>query len=280
MRVERLNFFGVKMINNTTGTDSILGSRMLRVQTRIIPEELKAVLGVFENFEAAALMGLRDELHTWTFENVALIDDTYKRLFPQPTDRATEIAAPLRVLAEIASVESLTLDLAEALNANNRALADPDDPIEVMKEALRRLVREGYKEISTTHVVMEMKTLVDENSDRRFTNEIVKWEDPAWVGRQLRTHDIIDTNSQGARQWPFGKSLRIYPVKEHFLVEVMSDGEETAEYLVRKPTDFCAGCECCRYRSANCPIMGPRLEAEKKLRNKQHPQPGNSVQGH
>ncbi|HET9927236.1 MAG TPA: hypothetical protein VFQ09_00400, partial [Rubrobacter sp.] len=42
MRTMRLNFFGVKMINNTRGADEILSSRMLRIQTARIPEHLRA----------------------------------------------------------------------------------------------------------------------------------------------------------------------------------------------------------------------------------------------
>ena len=265
MRVERLNFFGVKMINNTTGADNILGSRMLRVQTRKIPDDLKGSLGVHEDVDASRLGHLRDELHTWTFEHVALIDDTYKQLFPQPTDRATEIAAPLSVFSVIAGDESLSRGLDQVLIKNRQSVADPDDPIEVMKEAMKRLVKDGYKEISTTHVVLEMKTLVDQNADRHLTNEIAKWEDPAWVGRQLRTHDIIDANSPGARQWLFGKSLRIYPIKNHFLVEVLNGQDGLiSENTRRTPVDFCGGCAHCRYRIAGCPIMESRLEVEKQ----------------
>jgi hypothetical protein len=148
---------------------------------------------------------------------------------------------------------------------STESISDPDDPVEVMKEAIKRLVRDGYREVSTTHVVLEMKTLVDDNTDRHLTNEIMQWENPAWVGRQLRTHDIIEVNSQGTRQWLFGKSLRIYPVKEHFVIEVL-DGQSEAEaaYMERNPTDFCGGCAQCRYRNAGCPIMEPRLAEEKK----------------
>lgn len=135
-----------------------------------------------------------------------------------------------------------------------------------MKDAMRRLVREGYREVSTTHVVLELKTLIDQNADRHLTNEIPKWEDPAWVGRQLRSHDIIDTNSQGTRQWLFGKSLRIYPIKEHFISEALNGEEQTPDYMLRKPADFCVGCASCRYQSANCPIMSSRLEAEKRVK--------------
>lgn len=265
MRVERLNFFGVKMINNTTGRDNILGSRMLRIQTRKIPEALKSDLGNFEQANPGYLNQLRDELHTWTFENVALIDDTYKRLFPVPTDRATEIAAPLRVFAEVSGDARLVQGLDQALSARTDTISDPDDPVEVMKEAMKRLVKEGYKEISTTHVVLEMKTLIDGNTDRHLTNEIAQWENPAWVGRQLRTHDIISVNAQGTRQWLFGKSLRIYPIKDHFMVEVLDGPNEVVPaFAQRDPIDFCAGCAHCRYRNAGCPIMDSRLAEEKK----------------
>ena len=194
-----------------------------------------------------------------------IIDNTYKRLFPQPSDRAAEIAAPLRVFAEIAGDPNLIHGLDQALSLNQKNGTDPDDPIEVMKEAMRRLVSEGYREISTTHVVLEMKTLMDQNAGRQMTNEIAKWEDPAWVGRQLRVHDIINANSHGVRHWLFGKSLRIYPVKEHFVADVLSSEiEGSAEARSKRPTDFCAGCAQCRYSGSSSPIMDSRLKVEKQ----------------
>jgi hypothetical protein len=264
MRVEKLNFFGVKMINNTSGADNILGSRMLRVQTRKIPKELQSAMGIKEEFDLPRLERLRDEFHTWTFSNVELVAQTYKRLFPHPTDRATEISAPLRVFAEIAGDAELTDGLTRALDTKSEVSTDLDDPIDVMKEAMTKLIREGFRELSTTHVVMEMRTLVDQNSSRETTTQILPWEDPAWVGRQLRNHDFIETNAAATRQFLFGKSLRIYPVKEHFLVEVLSENKTPADLLEKPPTSFCVGCECCRYRSASCPIMENRLAAEGK----------------
>ncbi len=55
MRVEKLNFFGVKMINNTSGADNILGSRMLRVQTRKIQKELQSAMSIKEDFDLQRL---------------------------------------------------------------------------------------------------------------------------------------------------------------------------------------------------------------------------------
>jgi hypothetical protein len=74
MSIKRLNFYGVKMINNTTGTDHILGSRALKIYMRKIPNHLKMVLETPDSWDVIELNKLRDELHTWTFENVGLID--------------------------------------------------------------------------------------------------------------------------------------------------------------------------------------------------------------
>ncbi len=264
MRTEELNFYGVKMINNTSGLDAILGSRMLRVQTRRMPEGLKSVS---EAFDARKLAALRDELHTWTFEHVGLVEDTYRRLCPGFADRSEEIAAPLRVFAELAGNEILRAELERHLDRTRNAKADPDDPEELMREAMRRLVADGYKSVATTHVVLEMKTLVDQNQDRRFTNEIPQWEDPAWLGRMLRSHDLVDAEAPPRRMFLFGKSLRVYPVRDHFLIEVLG-GQEVAE--TREPSDFCSGCAGCRYRNAGCPIMERRLGDEKKSSPKPH----------
>ncbi len=64
MRQERLNFFGVKMINNTSGADDILGSRMLKINTRKIPEKLLSETSVQNVAADRNLDALRDELHT------------------------------------------------------------------------------------------------------------------------------------------------------------------------------------------------------------------------
>lgn len=44
MKTERLNFFGIKLISNTQGSDDILSTRMLRIQTLIMPDSEKVRL--------------------------------------------------------------------------------------------------------------------------------------------------------------------------------------------------------------------------------------------
>jgi len=265
MRAARLNFFGVKMINNTSGADPILTSRMLRIFTRKIPNQSlfpKVVVGSRNRFNPDSL---RDELHTWTFENVELIDATYQRLFPQPSDRAAEIAAPLRVFAEIADDEELAKGLELALSIKNESVEKPADPIDLMMQAVRNIVRAGYREISTTHVTLEMKSIQSRqsiNSREPYRFKAEKWESPAWVGRHLRTYGFVEINVQSSRFWLFGKSLRIYPVKNEFLKKIADENEGTQDHLKKKPLDFCSGCGSCDYRELNCPLMSSRKRAE------------------
>jgi hypothetical protein len=265
MKVERLNFFGVKMINNTSGTDHVLGSRMLRVRMRKIPEDLKADLGVSEQVDIISINRLRDELHTWTFSNVALIDEIYRRQCLTQNDRITEITDPLRVFAEIAGDMSLAQDLDQALATANQPV-NTDDPVELLKEAMRRMVKEGYKEVSTTHVALEMKAMAGERGYSSLESNGRGWQEPAWVGRQLRTNNLIDSKSSGGRQWIFGSSLRTYPIKEQFIAKVLGSNGKMSDYVLRKPADFCGGCSHCRYQGVGYPIMELRLKAERKMK--------------
>jgi len=261
MRQERLNFFGVKMINNTSGADDILGSRMLKIHARKIPLELKSKIGSQNAVMSGNLDSLRDELHTWTFENVALIDQTYKRLYPQSLDRAAEIAAPLKVFAEIAESEDLLAGLETALKVKNEGFQEPDDPIETLIRAVKNLVRSGFRQLSTTHVVLEMKAMNSQYVSEIYKFEPAKWENPAWVGRHLRTYNLVEINAKSSRQWLFGKSLRIYPIKTKVLEEVALENPNIS-LLDNKPLDFCQDCASCSYRLIGCPIMPQRLSTQ------------------
>jgi hypothetical protein len=128
MRTERLNFFGVKMVNNTLGADQILGSRVLRVQTKKIPDHLKQAFSETSPANDRKLENLRNELHTWAFENVNQAAATYRSLDPKGTDRADEIAAPLQVMASLAADPGLTSRLVVALARQKHRGSEPRRP--------------------------------------------------------------------------------------------------------------------------------------------------------
>jgi hypothetical protein len=270
MRTEKLNFFGVKMINNTQGADQILGSRMLRIQTKMIPDILKQDFQDMPTIEDWKLDVLRDQLHTWAFTNVKDVADTYKIIYPKSSDRAEEIAAPLQVMAELAGNADLKSRLEVALTRQKHRGSEPEDPIQVMVEALRNLVAQGYEMISITHLVLEMRSLIHENYGKGFTTEIPDWARPDWVGRMLRTHDFIEVDPRRQeRRRLFGAHLRFYPIRRAYIEEVKESFAEQGVEIqvgVTEPTAFCNGCEGCIYSLHNCEIMPKRLRIEGKER--------------
>lgn len=144
MRTERLDFYGVKMINNTRGANEILGSRMLRIQARRIPEGLREGFGDLLPTDDVRLNALRDELHTWTFENARLIESTYRSRYPKTSDRVDEIAAPLHVMAAITGDPRLSSHLEVALARQGRRVPNVQNPMELLRETLRDIVAQGY----------------------------------------------------------------------------------------------------------------------------------------
>ncbi len=266
-KVERLNGFGIKVINNTTGVDSILGTRMIRIQTRKMPQSQADARRGIAPPPAERLQALRDELHAWTFDNVADIAAAYADVCPSASERSEEIAAPLRVLARLSADPMHGAWLEAALSRTSRSSFNPDDPAEVLQEAATTLAREGYGEISPTHVILEMKRLVDAHFGQVNTTEIPEYQQPEWVGRMLRLRDILASGEPGYRKRLFGKNLRVYPFSRHFLEEVL-EGQAAAPPSPRGATDFCCGCASCPYRSHACPLMPERLATEEAQRRK------------
>ena len=264
MRTMRLNFFGVKMINNTRGADEILGSRMLRIRTAIIPEQFRAQFREAAPTEAMRLRALRDELHTWTFMNVSAVEAEYRALYPKHSDRAAEIAAPLRVMCSLAGDEEMGRRLEGALLRQRQKALEMDDPVKVMRRALDNLVSEGYETVSVTHVALEMRYVLSLSLGSSFPMGFPEWAKPEWVGRKLRSEGFIDERADGARRsrvW--GLNLRFYPVHPSYLDRV---GKERQAQRLQNPADkkrpeeFCHVCETCQYRTVSCEIMDRRLK--------------------
>jgi hypothetical protein len=269
MRTQLLDFYGVKMINNTQGADNILSTRMLRVQTRKLPENVKKQFGELLPTDGQKLQSLRDELHTWTFENIALMETEYKALYPKGSDRADEIIAPLRVMASLAGDLELRSQLEIALTRQKQKSLDLDDPKEVLHEALKNLIAQGYDMISITHLVLEMRSLISNDYGKSFTNEIPEWARPEWVGRMLRSYDLIDTDpGRSKRMRVYGANLRFYPIHPSHLDEVKGWYEAQGTIIPigthEDPADFCQVCDNCPFRALACEIMTRRQDDEKR----------------
>jgi len=259
MKTEKLNFYGVKFINNTQGVDSILGSRMLHIQTRMMPAEARAEFHERQGLSPARLKTLRDELHTWTFENISQVVQVYSELIPGKSDRSEEITAPLKVISAIAGDSEIDSDFKTAIAMQRRKIIRPEDPMEVLWEALRNLVIQGFAWIMPNHLINEMKTLIPRVHDQQSTTQIPEWQQTSWIGRQLRIFDLIDPNVPGKRYRVRGGHLRAFPVHPRILREVnewaLEQGVEIRASGSSAPESFCQNCLTCIYCGSGCDMM-------------------------
>ena len=260
MRTERLNFFGIKLISNTSGADDILSTRMLRIQTRHMPETEQGNIHKFGVNEFKRIEKLRQELHTWAFKNCVFIDDLAAQS-NEKSGRFDEIALPLRVIAKLVSNEC-EKELEVALAKQKTVVVETNDPIETLKEAAKNLIKEGFIQFTITQVILELRTLLDENYGAGMTNEIPEWQRPEWVGRQLRTLGFLDTKDLG-RASLFGKRLKIMQFNEYAINEVVQELGATINDF-REPFDFCNGCQTCAYANSTCELRPQRLKQEQK----------------
>lgn len=259
MKTEKLNFFGVKFINNTQGVDDILGSRMLHIQTRTIPAEARAEFHERQGLTASRLRELRDELHTWAFEHIGDVVHLYGEIVPGKSDRSEEITAPLKVIAALAGNKELEADFRTAIAMQRRKVIRSEDPVEVLWEALRNLVIQGFAWVMPNHLINEMKTMMPKIYDQQTTTQIPEWHQASWIGRQLRVFDLIDPTIPGKRYRVRGGHLRAFPIHPRILKEIREWAVEQ-EVEIRptgsaSPESFCQDCSNCIYCGCGCDMM-------------------------
>ncbi len=260
LRTSTLNFFGVKLINNTRGVDDILGSRMIRIFTRTLTAERKKAIGDLPPAPRTGTDALRQQLHTWAFVTVGKIATTYERLFNSPSDRAEEISAPLRVVAQLSGDATFQQRVVAGLERQTRP-AMVEDPKKVLAEVARKLVMTGYRRLSPIQVRMEMALAMNATLDRG-SDQTPIWQHGEWIGKSLREIGVLDPTNPGQRPNVPGTryQIRIYAVRDDFLAQVAEQlGAAPQE---REPLDFCgASCEGCPYRPVPCPIERHRPRA-------------------
>lgn len=251
-KVRTLNGFGIKVINNTLGVDSILGSRMIRISTQRMPAETAAKQRsrrpVHRN-----LAKLRDELHIWAFESVNEVVHVYREQVA-PSKRDEEIAAPLRVLAILAGDNEIKTKLESSLSASVRiATIENDSPQDIVREAVNNLVKRGQYWVSASLVSMEARRLVGPNFGKSHTAELTEIDDEKIVGRYLVSLGLVEQQQTRARV--HGVQMRFAKVREHVLQEVFNDGTRPDDVGVQ---GFCASCDGCPYAAQNCGIRSRR----------------------
>lgn len=260
MKTERLNFFGIKMISNTSGADDILSTRMLRIQTLHIPDSEKGTIKKMNASDFAHIEQLRQELHAWGFMNCNKIENL-SLANNEKSGRFDEIALPLRVISSMIS-EECSQKLEIALSKQRTVVFESNEPIEVLKEAVKNLIKDGFIRFTVTQLILELRTLLDENFGANMTNEIPEWQRPEWIGRQLRTLGLLDSVDLG-RSTFYGKRLKVMQFNDYAVNEVIEELGTTIDQI-KEPFDFCKGCSTCPYANSHCDFRAKRLQEEQK----------------
>ena len=259
-------YYGVKLITMTQGVDEIVGSRMLKIATRRIPEAMRDTLKkrAADVLEPEAVASLRDSLHTWVFSNVSEIRLAYLSFMAEKGDRADEIAAPLRTVAKFVGQKGVSESLEQAL-ARRAMSADITDEQEALQVAISRLVAIGYDHVSAPQVINEMTSLLGEEYGKAYTTDIPSWQQPHVIGRRLKDSWCEPQRSRAVVQ--FGYKLSVLKLLPDRLEEIKQDlkkaGTEVSE-IKKNPGDFCRGCDACSYR-AHCSIRSGVARKESEL---------------
>ena len=264
MKTERLNFFGIKLISNTSGADDILSTRMLRIQTRHMPDSEKGTIKKLNASDFVKIEAIRQELHSWGFMKCKEIEKLASA-FNEKTGRFDEIALPLRVIAQLVS-EECCKELEVALSKQRTVVIETSDPTETLKEAVKNLIKEGFIRFTVTQVILELRTLLDENFGADLTNTIPEWQRPEWVGRQLRTLGLLENIDLGRTTF-YGKRLKVMQFNDYAINEVIDELGATIDQQ-KDPFDFCKGCSSCPYANSHCDFRSMRLQEEQKSKGK------------
>jgi energy-coupling factor transporter ATP-binding protein EcfA2 len=253
LRTQSLNFFGVKLINNTRGADAILGSRMLTIRAAVLSPERKRALGGLPQPPAIAAEALRQQLHVWAFSSVGAIAACSGALSSGPGDRAEEIAAPIRVIAQLSGDPAFRDRIERGLRRQDEPTAGRD-PVAALAAILRRLAAEGWRQVAIVHLRLELALAMGEPLVAEKAAPV--WQKGEWIGLQIRALGAVNSAAQGDRpRVPATRyQVRVCPLREDFLAEAWS-GQTPQE----KPVfAFCNaapnGCRTCGYRPVGCPI--------------------------
>lgn len=253
-KIETLGFYGIKFINNTLGADEILGSRMLRVQTYVMPESVRLPDGALSPHERG---NLRDSLHVWVMSNVDRIAQAYSAIFPNPSIRAEEIAAPLRVIAVLSESQRVQNDLEVALNRQGADSIPTVSTSEILREALIEIVQLDARQrqlvrthMTVTEAKMRMAIMAEKNFGKNYLNEVSNIENPEWIGRQLNQL-YAEPGSEPIRFRLNDSYLRGVELSQKFVKKAVAAGGVDAASLVPSsdPKAFCGACNSCDYQT-------------------------------
>lgn len=268
-RVNMFDFYGPKIINNTQGADAILMSRMFRIITRQMPEAVR-MEGLITGNDPDSGNRLRQELHTWGMSSARHIYDIYHSIITEKSERQEEISAPLRAIAKASGDYEIMDTLDTAIERQQYIRFNDDDPVELLKEAVKNCVLKGaVRRVTSFQILLEMATIMEPNTGKEWVNQIPVWKNPVWIGKQISLLEIKDNHKTKTRRRLYGIVTNIYDLNREYVKEITENSGQAADISPEQtdPMDFCTkqNCRDCAYEVI-CEDIIPDLRTNKAAR--------------
>ena len=166
------------------------------------------------------------------------------------------------MLAELLGYPGLFAHLQAALALQEQEPAQALTSVQLVRAAVRALIRQGYREkVTLKQLGLEMQRSMPEQTSPKMA----AWLEPRWVGRTLRTEQLVDPDAKDERRWLWGEQTRLVTLAPGFVAQTLDEFDtQDVGYtrLVRQPLEFCLPRRCneCPY-AGDC-TMRPRKEKQ------------------
>jgi hypothetical protein len=252
-KTESMNFYGIKIVSNTKGVDAILGSRMMHISTQNMgPDDLDEFLSR-QGLNTQELFDLKNSLHAWAFDHVADVDRVYQQAVAGSTARDEEIAAPLKVIAQLTGIPNALKWLEESLGEQRSKKSSFKTPEQALEYVMEKMATEGARKFTLIEVSLRLRQVLGVSGFNKSSRPL--WSKPEWLSRRLRESGWIAEELK--RKNLFGYQMKVYAMSDQKRIERGAVGAGKG-----KPFDFCAGCASCPYRQMHCDILPYRAKRE------------------
>ncbi|MGM0743554.1 MAG: hypothetical protein ACQEVT_18525 [Pseudomonadota bacterium] len=266
-----LNFYCPKVITNIRGIDAVNATRMYTILCRPMPSAI-AESGRILGRDLSVSEPLRQELHAWGMANILDVHRRYEDKAGNRSDRAEQIATPLRVIADMtddtAFIEAVNTALARLAYGKRGAAGAEDLVIQAVEAAIER----GARSLISLAQIRAELALIPESRLLEPANQVPQdlapLQDHNALGRLLRTLGIRRT-TDGPRVRLSGQLMRCYELDRDFVAGVLERAKEekravdppyVARDLKRLGVAFCdtRSCQACPYASI-CEAALPKV---------------------
>ena len=266
-----LNFYGPKVITNISGIDAVNATRMYFILCRPMPSEI-AQSGRIRGRDLSVSEPLRQELHAWGMANILDVHRHYAEKANSRSSRAEQIAAPLRVIADMTGDEAFIEAVEGALTRLAYSKGEAASAEDLIVQAVEAAIERGARSLISLAQIRAELALIPEarllEPANQVPQDLVPLQDHNALGRMLRTLGIRQP-TEGPRVRLSGQLIRCYQLDQDFVAQVLEKAADEKRaidppYASRDPkrlgVAFCEtqSCQGCPYASI-CESALPKI---------------------